>query len=69
MPPPPFSFLLFFALAGPAVHAQNRNDFSIVSEEGHVALGLTVRKLEVSATFLHARAPPDDETDALCKSL
>src|ERR1051326_8648230 len=46
--------------------AQNRMNYSLVSQEsGHVALGLAVRKLTVSATFLQAPAHPDDETNAL----
>ena len=40
--------------------------YSIVSpESGHVALGLAVRKLSVSGTFMQAPAHPDDETNAL----
>jgi LmbE family N-acetylglucosaminyl deacetylase len=62
------------ALAGlilPAVipryaRAQNRMTFSAVSSSsGHVALGLALRKLSVSGTFLQAPAHPDDETNAL----
>src|ERR1051325_6927543 len=46
--------------------AQNRMNYSLVSQEsGHVALGLALRKLTVSATFLQAPAHPDDETNAL----
>src|SRR5579863_3652299 len=46
--------------------AQNRKDFSIVDENsGHVALGLAIRKLNVSGTFMQAPAHPDDETNAL----
>ena len=46
--------------------AQNRMNYSLVSQEsGHVALGLAVRKLTVSGTFLQAPAHPDDETNAL----
>ncbi len=48
------------------VHAQNRMTFSKASaSSGHIALGLAVRKLSVSATFLQAPAHPDDETNAL----
>ena len=48
------------------VVAQNRKDFSIVAENnGHVALGLAIRKLNVAGTFLQAPAHPDDETNAL----
>jgi GlcNAc-PI de-N-acetylase len=46
--------------------AQNRKDFSIVDENsGHVALGLAIRKLNVSGTFMQSPAHPDDETNAL----
>src|SRR5580658_605215 len=48
------------------VHAQNRMTFSKAStSDGHIALGLALRKLTVSATFLQAPAHPDDETNAL----
>jgi len=41
--------------------AQNRMNYSLVSQEsGHVALGLALRKLTVSGTFLQAPAHPDD---------
>lgn len=46
--------------------AQNRKNFSIVSDDsGHVALGIALRKLSVSGTFMQAPAHPDDETNAL----
>src|SRR5476649_367536 len=46
--------------------AQNRMTYSVVSpDNGHVALGLAVRKLNVSGTFMQAPAHPDDETNAL----
>lgn len=48
------------------VLAQNRMSYSIVDRNGgHVALGLAIRKLGVSGTFLQAPAHPDDETNAL----
>jgi hypothetical protein len=48
------------------VHAQNRMTFSKAStSDGHIALGLALRKLSVSGTFLQAPAHPDDETNAL----
>jgi len=48
------------------VLAQNRMSYSIVGENsGHVALGLAIRKLGVSGTFMQAPAHPDDETNAL----
>jgi hypothetical protein len=46
--------------------AQNRMNYSIVAQDrGHVALGLALRKLSVSGTFMQAPAHPDDETNAL----
>src|SRR5579871_1379570 len=46
--------------------AQSRMSYSIVGENsGHVKLGLAIRKLGVSGTFLQAPAHPDDETNAL----
>lgn len=48
------------------VVAQNRMHFSIVSlDSGHVKLGLALRKLNVSATFMQSAAHPDDEHNAL----
>ncbi len=48
------------------IQAQNRMSFSKASpNSGHIALGLALRKLSVSATFLQAPAHPDDETNAL----
>jgi LmbE family N-acetylglucosaminyl deacetylase len=49
-----------------SVQAQNRMSFSKASpNSGHIALGLALRKLSVSGTFLQAPAHPDDETNAL----
>src|SRR5262244_535996 len=46
--------------------AQNRMTYSIVGQNsGHVTLGLAIRKLGVSGTFMQAPAHPDDETNAL----
>jgi hypothetical protein len=46
--------------------AQNRMTYSVVSaDNGHVALGLALRRLNVSGTFMQAPAHPDDETNAL----
>ena len=46
--------------------AQNRLSFPLVSRDGgHVALGLALRRLNVSGTFMQAPAHPDDETNAL----
>src|SRR3954465_6193033 len=58
--------LLSIAVIIPAVSAQNRMTYSVVSpDDGHIALGLAVRKLNVSGTFMQAPAHPDDETNAL----
>jgi len=57
---------LGFASGDRDLLAQNRKDFSVVDEHtGHVALGLAIRKLNVSGTFIQAPAHPDDETNAL----
>src|SRR5438046_2378919 len=57
--------LLPAALLAP-IGAQNRMAYSIAStDSGHLALGLAVRKLNVSGTFMQAPAHPDDETNAL----
>jgi hypothetical protein len=54
------------SVSGPSVPAQNRMTYSVVSaDSGHVALGLAIRKLNVSGTFMQAPAHPDDETNAL----
>jgi len=46
--------------------AQNRMTYPLVSEDsGHIALGLALRKLDVSTTFMQAPAHPDDENNAL----
>ncbi len=48
------------------VVAQNRMSFPLVSQNsGHVALGLALRKLNVSGTFMQTAAHPDDEHNAL----
>jgi len=48
------------------VVAQNRMSFSRVAPEGgHIGLGLALRKLTVSGTFMQCPAHPDDETNAL----
>jgi hypothetical protein len=60
----PVLLLAFIAL--PTLFAQNRMTYSVVSaNSGHVALGLAIRKLNVSGTFMQAPAHPDDETNAL----
>jgi hypothetical protein len=49
-----------------SVLAQNRMNFSLVAQDsGHIALGLALRKLNVSGTFMQAPAHPDDETNAI----
>jgi LmbE family N-acetylglucosaminyl deacetylase len=56
------------AILAPGLHvsAQNRMNFSLVAQDsGHVALGLALRKLNVSGTFLQIAAHPDDEHNAL----
>jgi hypothetical protein len=56
----------FLARGGRAVAAQNRMDFPFVDQRaGHVALGLALRRLNVSGTFMEAPAHPDDEHNAL----
>jgi LmbE family N-acetylglucosaminyl deacetylase len=46
--------------------AQNRMTFPLVSNSnGHAALGLALRRLSVSGTFLQTAAHPDDEHNAL----
>jgi hypothetical protein len=48
------------------VQAQNRMNFALVNQEtGHVALGLAIRRLNVSGTFLQTAAHPDDEHNQL----
>ena len=42
-------------------HAESR----AAADSGHVALGLALRKLSVSGTFLQVAAHPDDEHNAL----
>src|SRR3954469_3076255 len=63
-----FIFIVAVAVAvsSPTLPAQNRMTYSVVSaDSGHVALGLAIRKLNVSGTFMQAPAHPDDETNAL----
>src|SRR5271154_3417634 len=46
--------------------AQNRLNFPLAAQDsGHVALGLALRKLNVSGTFLQTAAHPDDEHNPL----
>src|SRR5882757_5940685 len=58
--------LLLTMPGGLRVHAQNRMNFPLASQDsGHIALGLAIRKLGVSGTFLQTAAHPDDEHNAL----
>jgi hypothetical protein len=66
----PIGAAAFVLLTAPVIrfyaHAQNRMTYSIVAPAGgHTALGLALRKLDVSGTFMQAPAHPDDETNAL----
>src|SRR5947208_16901592 len=57
---------VYLAAGSLDIHAQNRMTYSVVSaESGHVALGLAIRKLNVSGTFMQSAAHPDDEHNAL----
>src|ERR1017187_5817514 len=54
------------SIIGLTVLAQNRMNFPLASQDsGHIALGLALRKLSVSGTFLQTAAHPDDEHNAL----
>ncbi len=58
--------LVATGLVNDSVSAQNRKNFSIVSEQsGHAALGLAIRKLNVAGTYMQCPAHPDDETNPL----
>ncbi len=63
------SICLAFVITAPCnlyLLAQNRMNFPLVAQDsGHVALGLALRKLAVSGTFLQVAAHPDDEHNAL----
>src|SRR5262249_28865052 len=49
-----------------SVSAQSRLTYPLSSpQNGEVALGIAVRKLATSGTFMQAPAHPDDETNAL----
>jgi LmbE family N-acetylglucosaminyl deacetylase len=57
--------LLFFA-AALCLLGQNRMNYPLISQDsGHAALGLALRKLPVSGTFMQVAAHPDDEHNAL----
>ncbi len=58
--------LLAVAPAVRQLRAQTRLTYPIISpDSGHAALGLALRKLSVSGTFMQAAAHPDDETNSL----
>src|SRR6478736_6485185 len=62
------ALIILLLLSAPLVPigAQNRMTYSVAStDSGHIALGLAIRKLNVSGTFMQAPAHPDDETNAL----
>src|SRR3954453_7334879 len=57
---------VYLAAGSLDIHAQNRITYSVVpADSGHVALGLAIRKLNVSGTFMQSAAHPDDEHNAL----
>lgn len=61
-----FAALMVVASLRAEPAGQNRKDFSLVDDgSGHVALGLALRKVGVSGTFMQAPAHPDDETNVL----
>ncbi len=47
------------------LQAQNRLVSLVSQDSGHVALGLAIRRLNVSGTFLQTAAHPDDEHNQL----
>lgn len=47
------------------VHAQSRQLSIVNADSGHVALGLAIRRLGVSGTFMQTAAHPDDEHNQL----
>ncbi len=61
--------ILTFIVTAPGdirVLAQNRMRFPIAADDrGHIELGLALRKLNVSGTFMEIAAHPDDERNAL----
>src|SRR5271154_5518194 len=60
------ALLLLTLPLGLHVLAQSRMTFPIASQDsGHIALGLALRKLTVSGTFMQTPAHPDDEHNAL----
>ncbi len=61
--------LLALLLTAPGdvyVVAQNRLNYPLIAQEnGHATLGLALRKLSVSGTFMQVAAHPDDEHNAM----
>lgn len=57
--------LLCLAPGTTRVNAQHRISSLVAQDNGHVALGLAIRRLNVSGTFLETAAHPDDEHNAL----
>jgi LmbE family N-acetylglucosaminyl deacetylase len=57
--------LVLLVPRGTAVHAQTRMVSLVSQENGHVALGLALRRLNVVGTFLQTAAHPDDEHNQL----
>ena len=67
------SFVLVFVVCGvtllsPSVHAQMRAQ-PVAELDGHVGLGLVLRKLNSVGTFMMATAHPDDENNAVLAML
>jgi LmbE family N-acetylglucosaminyl deacetylase len=58
-----------FAVGDRGMQAQGRPVPLVSAENGHVALGLAVRRLGVSGTFLETAAHPDDEHNQLLAML
>jgi hypothetical protein len=53
-------------MTGLLLSAQNRLNYPLTAQDsGHVALGLALRRLGVSGTFMQTAAHPDDETNSL----
>src|SRR3984957_12480538 len=58
--------LALAVMAAIGLPAQNRMNYPLASQDsGHIALGLALRKLNVSGTFMQSAAHPDDEHNAL----
>ena len=57
--------LVFLAPGNTRLRAQTRMISLVSQENGHVALGLALRRLNVVGTFLQTAAHPDDEHNQL----